>query len=86
MRKELGQMIREKRLEKRLKEEQLARKLKISTHYVRHLENECKAAIFTDSLMTRVVQVLDLPIRKVMSLAETHNRRVRRYRTSLKAA
>lgn len=84
MRKELGIMIRNHREKRRLKAEELARKLNISAHYVRHLETECPSAKFSEGLMERVVKTLRLPRRKALSLADAHNRRVKRYLASLK--
>lgn len=85
MRNELGAMIRKHREKRQLEKEDLARKLKISAHYVRHLETECPAAVFSDNLMKRVVKTLSLPPRKALALARAHNRRVARYRKRLAA-
>lgn len=86
MRKILGSMIQEAREKQNLKREELAKKLAVSVSYVRHLEYENYAARFSDDLMTRVIRTLNLPLAKAAQLAATHNRRVAKYRKSLKSA
>lgn len=86
MRKEFGLMVRKHMEKRRIDEEALAKRLKISIGYVKHLEYEGIAASFSDGLMTRVIKVLGLPPRKAQELAAAHNRRVTRYRKGLKAA
>lgn len=84
MRNELGKMIRKYREKRELERAELAKKLQIAASYVMHLENESIGAAFSNGLMTKVVNVLHLPKRKAMALADAHNRRVRSYRQSLK--
>lgn len=80
MRKELGIMIKNQRQKRELKQADVARKLKISVSYIQQLEYEGLGAVFSETLMLRVVKFLRLPRDKVLALTRAHNRRAARYR------
>jgi hypothetical protein len=79
-------MIRKQMEKRRLRNEDVARKLHISIGYVNHLKYEGIAACFSPGLVAKVVKLFDLPPRKARRLAEAHNKRVDRYRKGLRAA
>lgn len=78
MRKNFGMVLKESREAHDLSRDQLAKKLRISTHYVGHLENENPAAPVSIKLLNKIQSVLGLR-KGAERLAELHNARVRRY-------
>lgn len=90
MKKTIGIFVRNAREARLMTRETLARKLKVSTVYVSHIENENPAANVSDRLVKGLQKCLDLPAKTVEEFAKRHNARVSRYmrarRQALKVA
>lgn len=81
MSRNFGSALRKSRESHQISRDTLARKLKISSIYVAHLENENPAAPVSISLFERLKKILNLES-GAARLAELHNAKVRRYRSA----
>lgn len=81
MSRNFGSALRKSREENNISRESLAKRLRISTIYVAHLENENPAAPVSITLFERLKKVLKLES-GAARLAELHNAKVRRYRSA----
>ncbi len=79
MKKTIGIFVRNAREARLMTREALAKKLKVSTVYVSHIENENPAANVSDRLIEGLHKYLGVPTKTVSEFAKRHNARVTRY-------